>query len=511
MPAPLAKILGSEIEGIDGRIVSVEVDMNVGLHSFSIVGLGDRSLNEAKERVNSAIKNSGFRPPNRENKKITVNLAPADLEKSGSQYDLPIAIGYLVSSEQIKRFDSEKVLIAGELGLDGSVRSIRGALNIALAARETGISSVILPKENAPEAAIIPDIAVFGVKNLIEAVDHLSGIALLSPVKKPDLQEDEIGGLMEDIRGQAAAKRALMIAAAGGHNLLMVGPPGSGKTVLARSLSSIMPSLSLEESIEVSRTWSAAGALNPDHPFMLARPFRDPHHSASVPSLVGGGSHPKPGEISLAHHGVLFLDELPEFRKDALEALRQPIESGRISIGRIKGSISFPARFQLIAAMNPCPCGFHGDPDTRCSCSSYDVIRYQKKISGPLLDRIDIQIRVPRIKISELKSQSETESSRSIRSRVEKAAEIAKERLRNLGIFASSNTEMSSKDCERGANLSEDADDFLKKAFERYNLSTRSYYRIIKVARTIADLDGEETVKSNAVAEALQYRTRNDS
>jgi magnesium chelatase family protein len=403
----LATVYSAELEGIDARLIEVEVDINVGIHSFNLVGLADKALNEAKERVNSALKNSGVKPPNRENRKITINLAPADIRKTGSQYDLAIAIGYLLATKQIMPFQTSSRIFLGELALDGRLRPINGALNVAQMAAERGFKFLFLPAENADEAVVIKNITIVPIENLQEAVAILEmrkgiGIIADTPHKEAAPGHDATPDF-SDIKSQSNAKRALTIAAAGGHNLSMIGPPGVGKSFLARAFGGILPDLTLNESIEVTRVWSAAG-LRPGG-LMLERPFRAPHQTASAIALVGGGQEPRPGEISLAHRGVLFLDEIPEFQKNALEALRQPMEAGAINIVRAKHALIFPAKFILIAAMNPCPCGYYGDPERECRCSAYEVIKYQKKISGPLLDRIDLQVRVGRVKIEELRGK----------------------------------------------------------------------------------------------------------
>lgn len=508
----LARIFSAELEGINAKLIEIETDVNVGLHSFTIVGLADKALSEAKERVNSAIKNSGFKPPNQENRKITVNLAPADVEKSGSQYDLGIAIGYLIATKQISINHQGlcRRLFIGELSLDGKLRPIRGALNISHLARQIGFEEIILPKPNAREANLIKDIKVIPADCLSQVLDYLQEFKTISfdfSENNDVLSPEEAQINIDDIRGQDAAKRALIIAACGGHNLLMTGPPGSGKTMLAQALASILPPPETEEIIEIARVWSAAGLLNQSNHLVKARPFRQPHHSASIAAVVGGGSSPRPGEISLSHRGVLFLDELPEFRRDVLESLRQPLETGQITISRVKNNLVFPARFQFVAAMNPCPCGFYNDPEKECRCSAYEVFRYQKKISGPLLDRIDLQISVPRIKIEQLKSQPQT-ASQEIKQQIINCRDTQRQRLQSAGLSVSLNSEMNSKQCEQLINLTKEADEFIKKAFDRSLLTIRGYFRVLKIGRTIADLEQSQNVEQNHIAEALQYRLR---
>lgn len=506
----LAKVFSAELEGIHAQLIEVEVDIHVGLHAFNIVGLADKSLSEAKERVNSALKNSDIKPPNKENRKITVNLAPADVKKTGSQYDLAIAVGYLLASQQIKEFETKGKMFVGELSLEGTLRGVNGALNIAELAKELGFTSLFLPAENAKEASILKGIEVIPVRTLTELIAHLEKRSPIAPSTanfETTLAHSTID--ISEIKGQENAKRALMIAAAGGHNMLMVGPPGSGKSILAQSINSIVPPPSLEEAIEITKIYSAAG-LNRNG-LRAERPFRSPHQTTSPVAVIGGGQNPKPGEISLSHRGVLFLDELPEFRRDLLEALRQPLETGVAHVSRAKKTLQFPAKFTLIAAMNPCPCGYFGDTEKACRCTAHEVYRYQKKISGPLLDRIDIQINVPRLPLEELQKESQPTSGDGIRKKIAQARAIQKERFAKTSPRIHTNSEMSTKQCEIHLALGEKEKNFLKTTLEKSFISPRGYYRILKTARTIADLDGAERVTMAHLAEAFGYRLRQES
>ena len=505
------------MDGIEARLVEVETDLHVGLHAFSIVGLADKALSEAKERVGSALKNIGVKPPSKENRKIVVNLAPADLKKTGSQYDLAIALGYLLSTKQIKDFPAKDKLFVGELALDGSLRPVNGALNIARLCKKLKLKTLFLPKQNAQEAALISQLEIIPVRDLKQAMDHLEERVRIDsqPITNiSELQDLNYPVDLSEVKGQENAKRALVVAAAGGHNILMSGPPGGGKTMLAQALLSLLPAPSLEEVIEITQIYSAAGLLG-GNPLINSRPFRAPHHSASAVAVIGGGAYPRPGEITLAHRGVLFLDELPEFHRDLLESLRQPLESGRVVIARARNNLELPSRFILIAAMNPCPCGYQGDDGKECVCVPKDTLRYQKKISGPLLDRIDIQISVPRVEIADLRKKNREliiKNSEKIRSTVLEARERQRDRFKDLKTSRSkiwTNAEMSSKVCDQLINLSAEAEHFIDKAFNKSLVSARGYYRILKVAQTIADLEKSEVVKEGHLQEAFGYRVRN--